>query len=1053
MSISHDSGEPCGKRRLPPGLFLAAALTVAVLAIVCAAVIADSDTSSATVYNGTCGDNLNWEYNDENGALTITGSGAMNNYNPYPPMAPWSSYKEGIRTISLPNGLTTIGTNSFSGCKLVTEVEIPNTVTSIGGNAFSGCIRITSLTIPDSVISIGGYAFQTCSNLYSLTLGSSVTTIIDSAFSNCYSLVEIFNRSSLTLEKGSSSYGNVAKYAVILSNTSGESAVRIQDDFGYLVIDGVPHVLGYIGAAEALVFPDSIEGKDYNINANSFRDRTFTSVTFGSGVKTIGDSAFWRCSYITTLTIPDTLTSLGAGAFQSCSGLTSVNLGNGVVSIGDSAFNGCSKLTSFTIPASVTSIGASVFGGCSALQAFSVNGSNANYSSQDGVLFDKERTELIRYPAAKTNTSYTVPSTVTAIDSSAFNYNSKLTSLTIPDSVTSIGGSAFSGCTVLATVNMGAGVDSIGTNAFSNCTALEQFTVSSDNQSYSSDDGVLFDKGKTALIIYPAKKTAASYAIPATVTSIGNYAFYKNTSLTSVNLPVSVTEIGTYAFANCSNLATVSPGGGVTTIHDRAFYGCSNLESFPTGSVVTFGGYVFYECSKFGSSDLSSAVTLGESAFYGCREITSIVIPDSVTSMGHYVFNDCRKATSISIGKGVTILNQNVFGSCNQVTSVTIPDNVETININAFINCTGLSEIYIGNGTTTIYGDAFKLCTGITQVYIGTGLTTLLYTSSNPFSAVTLYSYDGSETVDQTVDNLKGTLFVKKDSKLCIASKGVCGDDMTWAYDYATDTLSINGSGDMTDYATGEGTHAPWERYKTTAKALTATGGITSIGDYAFYEFAVLASVTLPGTVTTYGTDAFYGTTALDSFGIESGTASAVISASYIEIVKQKAAADPSSTLSVDLSEGTVTFDSKAIESLSQGSELKMESVDKGTLDDATKKIVGDNPVYEITFGANTNFGDGKATFTVPYTLPEGKSADKLKAFCIKDGAVVETIDCTYADGKATFGTNHLSMYSIGFEDSSDDGNKFPIWIVAVIAVVVVAAAGGAFFLVKKKKA
>jgi hypothetical protein len=906
------------------------------------------------------------------------------------------------------------------------------------------------------VTSIGGYAFRSCSNLYSLTLGSSVTTITDGAFSNCYGLVEIFNLSALPLEKGSSSYGNVAKFAVILSSTSGESAVRIQDDFGYLVIDSEPYVLGYVGTAAALALPDSIEEKDYYINANSFRDKdSYTSVTFGSGVKSIGDYAFASCTKITSLTIPDTVTSIGARAFQSCSGLTSVNLGNGVESIGDSAFVSCSKLTSITIPASVTSIGAIAFGQCSALQAFTVNNLNTAYSSQDGVLFDKGKTELIRYPAARTNTNYTIPGTVTTIGSSAFNYTSKLASVTIPDSVTTIGDSAFSGCTALATISMGAGVDSIGTNTFSSCTALEQFTVSSGNQKYSSEDGVLFDKGKTSLIIYPAKKTATSYAIPATVTSIENYAFYNNTSLTSVNLPVSVTDIGTFAFASCSNLVSVSPGGGVTTIHDRAFQGCSKLESFPTGSVVTFGGYVFYECAKFVSSDISSAVTLGDSAFYGCKGITSIVIPDSVTSMGYHVFNGCSSATSISIGKGVTILNQNVFASCSHVTSVTIPDNVETISIEAFSYCTGLSEIYIGNGTTTLYGDAFRQCTGITQVYIGTGLTSLLYTSSNPFSAVTFYNHNGSETIDQTVDNLKGALFVKKSSKLCIASKGVCGDDMTWAYDYATDTLSINGSGDMTDYTVGEGTHAPWERYKTTAKALTATGGITSIGDYAFYEFAVLASVTLPGTVTTYGTDAFYGTTALDSFGIESGTASAVISASYIEIVKQKAAADPSSTLSVDLSEGTVTFDSKAIESLSQGSELKMESVDKGTLDDATKKIVGDNPVYEITFGANTNFGDGKATFTVPYTLPEGKSADKLKAFCIKDGVVAETIDCKYADGKATFGTSHLSMYYLGFEDSADDGGKggFPIWIVAVIAVVVIAAAAGAFFVVKKKKA
>ena len=120
-------------------------------------------------------------------------------------------------------------------------------------------------------------------------------------------------------------------------------------------------------------------------------------------------------------------------------------------------------------------------------------------------------------------------------------------------------------------------------------------------------------------------------------------------------------------------------------------------------------------------------------------------------------------------------------------------------------------------------------------------------------------------------------------------------------------------------------------------------------------------------------------------------------------------------------------------------------------LDEKTKDLVGDNPVFDISFGGNTDFGNGKATFTVPYALPEGKSAEDIKVYYIKDGAVAETINCTYADGKVTFSTSHLSTYSVGFMDSSENGGgaEFPIWIAAVIAVVAVAVIG-AVFLIKR---
>ena len=187
----------------------------------------------------------------------------------------------------------------------------------------------------------------------------------------------------------------------------------------------------------------------------------------------------------------------------------------------------------------------------------------------------------------------------------------------------------------------------------------------------------------------------------------------------------------------------------------------------------------------------------------------------------------------------------------------------------------------------------------------------------------------------------------------------------------------------------------------------------------------------------------------------ESATDTADLAAGEIADLKTKAAADPETVLTFYLKGvTTATFDANAIGVfVDAATELSVVAVDKSTLTDEEKVLVGDNPVFDIDFGANTSFGDGKATFTVPFTLPDGKSASNMRVYHIADGKIQETKNCTYADGKVTFDTNHLSMYMIGFESPSGSSGEFPILIVAIIAVVAVAGVGAFFFISKKKQA
>ena len=283
---------------------------------------------------------------------------------------------------------------------------------------------------------------------------------------------------------------------------------------------------------------------------------------------------------LSPLTVPPTvtdnfieyrITSIGYEAFASCTELTSVTMPN-VTSIGNYAFNSCAELTSLELD-KVTSIGNYAFNSCTKLSSITVDENNSNYSSEDGVLFNKDKTTLIMYPMGKAELSYIVPNSVTSIGNNAFYGCTKLASVTIPLSVESIGDDAFNGCTGLTSIDLSRAT-SIGDDAFYGCTKLAFITVDENNSNYSSEDGVLFNKDKTTLVTYPVGK-AGPYTVPDSLTSIGNNAFRGCTGLTSVTMP-NVTSIGDLAFAGCAGLTSIE-FGNVTSIGDLAFSSCVGL--------------------------------------------------------------------------------------------------------------------------------------------------------------------------------------------------------------------------------------------------------------------------------------------------------------------------------------------------------------------------------------------------------------------------------------------------------------------------------------------
>ncbi|MBQ8765808.1 MAG: leucine-rich repeat protein [Clostridia bacterium] len=390
----------------------------------------------------------------------------------------WDKHRGDIKKITISKGITSISDYAFSACDVLTSVIIPDSVTEIGDWVFEYCTSISVLDIPDSITIIGEYVFYECTNLTRIMIPDSVTSIGAGAFVGCTSLVDIKISSNIT-----------------------------------------------------------------SINNSTFYDcSSLASIIIPNGVSTIGDSAFCFCKNLTSITIPDTVLSIGSSAFQYCENLKGITIPDRVTTIGDWAFSDCSSLASVILGDEVAEIGDGVFSGCKSIESIDVDKKNNYYMVDEvGVLYSKDRTSLIQYPAAKTERSYTLAKETETVCDYAFYGAWYLTEIDLSYNLKEIGNYAFAECSSITELNIPDSVTTIGKYAFSSCYSLQRISL------------------------------------PDSVSSVGEGAFYYCNGMTDVRLSSALTRINDYTFGYCSSLQKVTTGSKVTDVGEFAFEECYNL--------------------------------------------------------------------------------------------------------------------------------------------------------------------------------------------------------------------------------------------------------------------------------------------------------------------------------------------------------------------------------------------------------------------------------------------------------------------------------------------
>ena len=705
-----------------------------------------------------------------------------------------------LTEIALGENITSLGQSTFQSTPII-SVTLPSGLTSIGSYAFDNCDRLKSIVIPDNVTSVGSYAFQNCDSLKQVTLGEKVTSLNDYAFYNCISLTTIIGGDAVT------KIGNYAFYNTKLTKaflpdavqTIGSAAFRYcplkEVEFGpnvqsinYNIFKNYSNdVIG----VERLV----INGTFTEIPSNMFSYWKIKELVIGNNVQTIGGSAFNNCDSLLSVTIPNSVTSIGSSAFANCDKLQSVNLGSGLQSINSYAFDHCQQLVSVSGGSALKSIGDYAFQYCTKLQAFNGHNSLGSIGSY-AFYYCYNMTELTGLDAVKSVGTYALYycSALTELTFgtalTTFNYQSNYTEqygpsalryLTLPCAAipfTSSGSNGLpSGLLIYVPEELLESYRAESKYArfrFMAIGASENFAITTTEGGQLQEkieEDASADQVMELKIIGPINGTDIDY-IHRYLTNIevldleeaeivnGGDSYHRwqhagntSTQYQSSSYNTQNNVVGSFMFANLTGLRKLVLPAGVTSIGSYAFSDCGRLTEITIPDCVTsIGSYAFSyafsssNCPRPSTLHLPSQLTsLGSYAFYYMKSPQSIEIPAGVETINEYTFGYCG-VRNMTLNEGLKTISthafysssvQNVnlpstletmgeyaFGS-SSVRSITLPASLNTIPQRAFNSCTNLNAVTFSEGQETIGSYAFNGCTNLQTITFSEGLQTI----------------------------------------------------------------------------------------------------------------------------------------------------------------------------------------------------------------------------------------------------------------------------------------------------------------------------------------
>ena len=664
----------------------------------------------------------------------------------------------------------------------ITKINIPKGCVEINDKAFAGCDSLANITVADGhdeYISLGGNVYSKSGQMLLFNAPAITDLVIPNHVTKISSSVYFPNLETIKIGNGITELSYMFNACPRLKSVtlgSGVSSIA----YSFLDCENLTSITVDEGNPNIKVIDNVVYSKD-------------------------GQTLLWVLPTKTDLVIPDSVASIDNYAFVMCSNLQTLAIGSGLNDFNFDLFS--------SIPLSLTNI--------------TVSADNPYYKSVNNVVYSKDGSELVF--CAPCNTDVIIPEEVTDIGDYAFYCCENLKSITIPDSVTNIGDYAFEGCNNLESITIGSGVYQIGSRVFPTYNEyshdhdhennsdeeyvykLKNVTVSENNPYYKSVDNVIYSKDGESLIWCSPKKT--ELVIPYGVTSIGDYAFYNCSALTSISIPDSVTSIGYYAFYNCAKLTSVSIPDSVTIIGRYAFSYCSALTSVVIGS-----GWNTIDISVFSSCDELSSITISsDNPDY--QSIDNAIYSKSGESL---IWCPPGK-TELVIADGVTIVERSALNGCTELTNVTLPDSLTTIDGNIFAKSGSnkLTNLTIGSGLEIISRDMIDAFTNVT------------ISNDNPYY----------RAVDNVIYSKDGTVLVysANDKETFVIPNGV---------------TSI---GDRAFYNCSE------------LVSITIPDSVTSIGDNAFYNCSKLVSITISDSVTYIGNYAFHNCMQLKSVTIGSG--------------------------------------------------------------------------------------------------------------------------------------------------------------------------------------